>query len=41
MGLRFTSFEGVAIDVSGHFDGLGSAEHEEIGGKAAIRIPLN
>ena len=40
-GLRFTTFEGVTLDVGGTIDGLGSAEHEEIGGKAAIRFPLN
>ncbi len=41
LGFRYTGGDGVSIDVSGVADGLGSSDYQEIGGKAAIRIPLN
>lgn len=41
LGIRATSADGYAVEVSGSYDGLGSDEFRSIGGKAMIRLPLN
>lgn len=41
LGFRATSAAGIAVDVSGSYDGIGSDDFRSVGGKATIRVPLN
>ena len=41
LGLRATLSGGVAIDVSGSYDGIGSSGLQAVTGQAAVRVPLD
>ena len=41
LGLKTQFTNGVGLDVSGSYDGIGSKSFNAVGGKATLRIPLN
>jgi hypothetical protein len=41
LGLRAATTGGIVLDLSGSYDGIGSAGHNAVTGKAAVRVPLN
>ena len=41
LGLKTQFTNGVGLDVSGSYDGIGSSSFSALGAKAKIRIPLN
>ena len=40
LGLKYTGTNGIVIDLSGSYDGIGSSSYEAISGRAAVRVPL-
>ena len=41
VGLKAQTREGVTVDLSGSYDGIGSGSYGALTGRAAIRVPLN
>ena len=41
LGLKVQTRDGVGIDLSGSYDGIGSKSYQALSGKATVRIPLN
>jgi Autotransporter beta-domain/Viral BACON domain len=41
LGLKLQSLGGTSLDLSANYDGIGSTSYHAVGGKAAVRIPLN
>ena len=41
LGVKVQATDGIQLDISSSFDGIGSSTFQSIGGKATLRIPLN
>ncbi len=41
LGLKVQTRDGVGVDLSGSYDGIGSKSYQALSGKATVRIPLN
>ncbi len=41
IGLRAATASGIALDLSGSYDGIGSATYSAVAGRTALRVPLN
>ena len=41
LGIKVKGTQGIQLDVSSSYDGIGSSSFQAIGGKATLRIPLN
>ena len=41
IGLRVSKFNGIGLDLSGSYDGIGIEDYDAFIGKAAVQVPLN
>ena len=41
LGLKMQSASGIALDISGGYDGIGSSSYHAVIGRAMVRVPLN